>query len=46
MTIANSPHLSLMNENEEALIEKLEDEINLGAYFARRDEETVSLEEV
>ncbi len=31
---------------EQALIEQLEDEIDLEAYRARRDEETVSLEEV
>ena len=31
---------------EQALIEQLEDEIDLEAYHARRNEETVSLEEV
>ena len=31
---------------EQALIEQLEDEIDLDAYRARRDEETYSLEEV
>ncbi len=31
---------------EQALIEQLEDEIDLEAYEARRNEETVSLEEV
>lgn len=31
---------------EEALVERLEDEIDLAAYRARRKEETVSLEEV
>ena len=31
---------------EQALIEQLEDEIDLEAYRARRDEETFSLEEV
>ena len=31
---------------EKALIEQLEDEIDLEAYHARRNEETVSLEEV
>ena len=31
---------------EQALIEQLEDEIDLEAYNARRNEETVSLEEV
>lgn len=31
---------------EQALIEQLEDEIDLEAYRARRDEETVSLEDV
>lgn len=31
---------------EQALIEQLEDEIDLEAFHARRDEETVSLEEV
>lgn len=31
---------------EQALIEQLEDEIDLEAYEARKDEETVSLEEV
>ncbi len=31
---------------EEALVERLEDEIDLEAYRARRDEETVPLEEV
>jgi hypothetical protein len=31
---------------EQALIEQLEDEIDLEAYEARKDEETISLEEV
>lgn len=31
---------------EQALVEQLEDEIDLEAYHARRNEETVSLEEV
>ena len=31
---------------EQALIEQLEDEIDLEAYRARRDEETFSLEEI
>ena len=31
---------------EEALVERLEDEIDLEAYRSRRDEDTVSLEEV
>lgn len=31
---------------EQALIEQLEDEIDLEAYHARRDEETFSLEEI
>lgn len=31
---------------EQALIEQLEDEIDLEAYYARRDEETVPLEQV
>ena len=31
---------------EQALIEQLEDEIDIEAYHARRNEETVSLEEV
>ena len=31
---------------EQALVEQLEDEIDLEAYHARRDEETYSLEEV
>jgi len=31
---------------EQALIEQLEDEIDLEAYQARRDEETFSLEEI
>ncbi|MFM9904409.1 MAG: DUF6290 family protein [Pyrinomonadaceae bacterium] len=31
---------------EQALVEQLEDEIDLEAYYARRNEETVSLEEV
>lgn len=31
---------------EQALVEQLEDEIDLEAYHARRHEETVSLEEV
>ena len=31
---------------EQALIEQLEDEIDLEAYHARRDEETVPLEEI
>ncbi|MGQ0541105.1 MAG: DUF6290 family protein [Blastocatellia bacterium] len=31
---------------EEALVERLEDEIDLEAYRARRDEETISLEEI
>ena len=31
---------------EQALIEQLEDEIDLEAYKARRDEETISLEKV
>ena len=31
---------------EQALIEQLEDEIDLEAYEARRNEETISLEEV
>ena len=35
-----------MDRSEKALIELLEDEIDLEAYLARRNEETVSLEEV
>lgn len=31
---------------EQALVEQLEDEIDIEAYHARRNEETVSLEEV
>lgn len=31
---------------EQALVERLEDEIDLEAYHARRDEETVSIEEI
>ena len=31
---------------EEALVDRLEDEIDLEAYRARRDEETISLDEV
>lgn len=31
---------------EQAIVEQLEDEIDLEAYHARRNEETVSLEEV
>lgn len=31
---------------EQALVEQLEDEIDLEAYHARRNEETISLEEV
>jgi hypothetical protein len=31
---------------EQALIEQLEDEIDLEAYYARRGEETVALEEI
>jgi hypothetical protein len=31
---------------EQALVEQLEDEIDLEAYHARRNEETLSLEEV
>lgn len=38
--------IKLMYMIEQALIEQLEDEIDLEAYEARRNEETVSLEEV
>lgn len=31
---------------EQALVEQLEDEIDLDAYYSRRNEETVSLEQI
>ncbi len=36
----------VMKISAEELVEQIEDEEDLAAYFARRDEETVSLEEI